>query len=200
MIADGNSGYEVRTSEGKLLSRRTERLMPLNYDDDTAYMRSESAALIVWLLTAAASGVVGNLAYDALKNVVSRARAMHRDFHKEMKGYEQRAYELLMSSPEKALKKPLAPQYPSRELHDQLIELALDTLVRFPQLVATGSANPRWAEISVRYSADGTWKVHLREIGQQRGILFEIDLSDNAETHWYPGIEESEGFPITVWL
>jgi hypothetical protein len=43
-------------------------------------MRQPSIEVVLWLFTAAASGVVGNLTYDVLKELVAGARTQNWDF------------------------------------------------------------------------------------------------------------------------
>src|SRR5258707_6862453 len=69
-----------KTTDGKNLLLRRLELSPLAYDDHNAYCRGLSVEIIMWLLTAAGSGVIGNLTYDAAKRLIKKTRRLHLAF------------------------------------------------------------------------------------------------------------------------
>jgi hypothetical protein len=129
--------------------------------------RFEELQIILWLLSAAASGVVGNLTYDYLKQLIQKARKGHKDFMSEWVPVplEQRS-----QTPERVT--------PDPELRDELIELAYDTIARYR------SEGPEWnvgqmRPVDVYLTERKTWAIVMRETRTETRMMIEIALAEN---------------------
>jgi hypothetical protein len=167
--------------------------MPLDEGDQTPYLRLPDLEVILWLLTAASSGVVGNLAYDAVKTTVARARKHHKALQRQL--MERRDLRRYFRSHQPRAEESRV--IPTTELRDDLVALAFDALRRYQDInkfAGTGVLS----EVAVTMSSRSSWKVHLREVGSSEGVTVEIDLSETMSV--FDSKQDHDGFPVILWL
>lgn len=181
----------VRTDDGRPLILQTTDLYPVEFNDSHGYMRPPSPEAIYWLLTAAASGIIGNLGDDALKAVVNRAVQLYQEFSKHVPAERTSFMQLSRHG--------ILEVDPPTELRDALIVIASETLRRYKQLSPSSGQEP-WSDVDVRFSAYGTWMVLVREVGQDRSITIEIDLETGNLNHRPHAAGDDDGFPVRIWL
>jgi hypothetical protein len=141
--------------------------------------------VVVWLIEAASTGVLGNYSYDLLKKKIDSARKRDARMRADTEDFEPSRVggdEALMRRPSGG---PLV--HPDRDLRDELVALASDAMVRNGHL--TNHPSPTWSEIDVYLSENKTWIVSLREVGGNKHVDVEVDLS----------LPDSE-FSIRFWL
>jgi len=219
---EANEEHETieRTADGKLLVLQRRGYPPLQYGDSASCFRLASPETIMWLSNAASSGVVGNLAYDALKQLIQKARRGHRNStpktndeeNDELNGTSGPHFsqaevpdllfirEVTTSLPYLPPESPDAsPIKPDPDLRDDLVELAYDVIARFRQLKHEGSGRPV-SEIDVFLTENKTWTVEIRELRIAESKIVEIDLSDDMRgMRDQTNIEGIEGFPVKIW-
>lgn len=191
MSHDSDADQMIKTADGRPLILHTRGFYPVDFNDTRAYSLPTSPETVYWLLTAAASGVVGNLAYDALKGVISKATEAYREFSKLVPAHRTFFMQLDRHG--------TLEVDPPAELRDALVTIASDTLRRYKQISPSAGKEP-WSEVEVRLSAYGTWMVSLREVGQDRPIMIEIDLEDDAANARPYAAGNDDGFPVRIWL
>jgi hypothetical protein len=187
----------ITAPDGRMLMVKSRGWSPLDYDDDGGlYLRPPSMEVVIWVLTAAASGIVGNLATDALKGAIARARHLHsatilplwRDYVDQ---YERGV--------------PIDARIePSDELREKLVQIAQDTMQRFRHL--SPSQGKKLSTVTrISLTRQGTWKLHIRESGSPDRLVMEIDVQ--AIEAWdellFDTFDERptnpEGFPVKIW-
>ncbi|MBV1855763.1 hypothetical protein [Catellatospora tritici] len=175
--------YET-TATGEPVARWGLGIPPSDFAQPHQNFESYWQELVVWLLNASISGVVGNLAYDALETAIRRAKDLHDRSP--------------LPSPQQGDVHTTDiewPVRPSNGLRDELITIAHDTLARFDHLLADFSSSAL-TDVDVVLSERGTWKVAFRFVGSDSWIVLEIDLAEPA----VPSNENSAGgFPVAVW-
>lgn len=154
---------DSRTPDGKPLLAVNRGIPPYNYGRRVYASRPPWTEIVLWLLNAAASGVVGDLTYNALQKIIAKARTMQASF-------------VLPAIGPRSDDSPSAPIVePSDELRDHLIKIAHDPVARFRHISPSKGRN-LWSKAEVSLTERGTWKVQVREIGTQQLIVIEIDL------------------------
>jgi hypothetical protein len=100
----------------------------LRADDYADYFQAAVPEFVLWLLTAAGSGIVGNLAYDSVKDLVQKARSRHRKFSSALSKERKANEQARESGSDPAAVWPPVRIRPSLSLRDDLVELAYDAL------------------------------------------------------------------------
>jgi hypothetical protein len=190
-----------RTADGKPLLLRRPGLSPLEYGDRMLYSRTEEVEIVLWLLSAAGSGIAGNLAYDAVKQLVEKARKGHEKFlgwfNERRRDYEKGD---LSRSPLGRGWPPEPGQISPRDhLRDDLVELAYDVLARYRNMKNEGAPLRSMSEIRVFLTERMTWGVRTRELRAHRGNYVEIDLREQMEKSRYQAVGNIEEFPVRIW-
>ena len=197
-----------KTDDGKLLLAQRPGLYPLRYDDIGLYDRGFSVEMILWLLTAAGSGIVGNVAYDLLKKLIRDAQNLHQRLMKTVeqeKRIEREERKKALEQGEQAwAAERIGSRWPpkieaDRSLRDDLVELAYDTLARYKNL-RRGGPKKLMSEIDVYFTENSTWAVVTRELRASKSITVEIDLSEHKAKRRYYKRSEAGGFPVGIWL
>jgi hypothetical protein len=174
----------IRLDDGRPIAATGRDYPPLDYTDRNLYSRYPWEQLVFWVLTAAASGTVGNLAYDALKRVIADGQMLHRQFLAALERHE-----IIPEDRWPGVAHAPRPIRPGRELRDRLVEIAYDVLAKRAQL--EGSAPPSLSEIDVYYTMNNTWSVSTRAVGTPSRMIVEIDLRSAGEV--------ADDFTVTVW-
>ena len=189
-----------KTADGRYLLLRRPGLSPLEYGDDNLYSLEGGMETVFWLLTAAGSGVVGNLAYDALKQIIEKAREKNQKVLDRI-GHWNRREELLQADYPTHRRRPADPALitPDRDLRDDLVEITYDVLSRYRQLGHGRSQGRFMSEISVFFTEDMTWGVRTRELRVSHGTYVEIDLREDTGNKRYRALAEIDGFPVRIW-
>ena len=198
-----------KTADGRpLLLERTGGPLPLRADDFADYFQAAIPEFVLWLLTAAGSGIVGNVAYDSVKELVKRARSKHKKFlislSKDKEVNEQARKSA--SGPAAIRPRPPVRMKPSLNLREDLVELAYDALDVYRQLrpspvggISEISPVERISEINVFLTRNMTWAVAMRELGELESITVEIDLTKGMKRGSHRNVGEIDGFPVTIW-
>jgi hypothetical protein len=208
--AEASTGQRTirKTNDGKILLAQRPGLYPLRYDDIGLYDRGLSVEMILWLLTAAGSGIVGNLAYDLLKKLIQDARNLHQELMKSVEQEKRMEREELRKALEQAEQAGAAERIGSRRppkieadrsLRDDLVELTYDALARYKNL-RRGDPEKLMSEIDVYFTEKSTWAVVTRELRASKSITVEIDLSEDKAQRRYYKRSEAGGFPVGIWL
>jgi hypothetical protein len=181
----------TRGPNGDYIIARRRGLSPMPYGPQLPACRTDELQIIVWLLNAAASGAVGNLAYDYLKRLIEKARKGHEKFLSEWTPLKQMPLDGGW---------PPAPERvtPDPDLRNDLVELAYDTLARYR------SNGPEWhlgqmRPIDVYLTQRGTWAVEMREDKSKTRVLIEIALIEDEARRIYGTAWGVEGFPVSIW-
>jgi hypothetical protein len=176
-----------RVGDRQLLAKGT-GFAPKSRLDHTHHYPSPSAESVIWVLTAAASGVIGNLAYDALKQAIAEARTLHTKLSAPPPSVES----------DSAADPATAAQEHS-DLHDRLVAIAYDVLAKRAQ-IEDRPLKPT-SEIRVYRTETGTWMVSVRELDEPNRTSIEIDLSEDMRSLGRVApIEDPAGFPIRIWM
>lgn len=185
---------------------RTGGPLPLRADDFADYFQAAIPEFVLWLLTAAGSGIVGNLAYDSVKELVKKARSKHKKFlivlRKDKEVNEQARKSA--SGPAAIRPRPPVRIKPSLSLREDLVELAYDALDVYRRLRPSSvgyisEINGRISEINVFLTRNMTWAVAMRELGELESITVEIDLTRGMKRGSHRDVGEIDGFPVTIW-
>ena len=186
-MSDGRAPETITASDGTILLQHAKALPILDYHDHVRYSRGDLAMVIVWLLPAIASGVVGNLAYDAMKRLVGKATELHRRF---VDGLPERSQTTRGVSPKSDLGKVLKRvawqaietrnQLLSKRLRSKRLSCRIDLLKGL-----------RWA---VEFVEQPGFIAALRELRRgahvpRRWVRVEIDLEPS----------EDDGFPVRIY-
>lgn len=209
MHGEGEASSEQRTirktDDGKMLLLRRQARYPLRYSGTGQYLRSGyNIEMILWLLTAAGSGIVGNLAYDLLKQLVQDAQNLHRRLMKSLEPEEQEERKKVLEQERQdwaavRIGSRLQSEIrPDRSLRDDLVELAYDALARYKNL-RHGGPHKLMSEINVYFTERSTWVVVTRELRRSRSITVEIDLNEEGARSRYYEPAEVGGFPVSIW-
>lgn len=185
-----------KTDDGKPLLLRRSELSPLPYEDTAQYLRGPSIEIVLWLINAAGSGIVGNLAYDKLKSIIQDARKRHGRSMKFREQYEREPDE---APDPNTIYMPLPRRIePDLSLRDDLVELAYDALARYKNL-RRGGPDRLISEVDVYFTRSSTWAVFIRELRASRGVTVEINLQENERRNRYYDLEGADGFPVSIW-
>jgi hypothetical protein len=189
-----NSEQEAikKTANGKPLLLQSEGYLPLKYDDTNLYRQSPSIEIVLWLLTAAGSGIVGNIAYDTLKRLIQNAQKLHQKWLKIIEQDKQKMMSGEFHLPQSSRVNP------DLSLRDDLVELAYDVLARYRNLQNSGPGK-LISEIDVYLTRRLTWAVVTRELRAPEWIMVEIDLSEDMKRIQYKADKEVDGFPVSIW-
>lgn len=169
----------VKTPDGDPLLLRRVAFSPLRYDDQLSYLRGPEVEAVMWVLTAAGSGIIGNLATDAVKRLIKKTRTLHSKFLARL----SKQHESIQ---------------PGDELRGYLIEIASDALARRRNLQQKDSGG-LIREANVFFTKNGTWAVVGRESGKSKPVMVEIDLRNDAEGNHYEAVGDVKNFPVGIW-
>lgn len=193
-----------KTADGKPLLLQRRELAPLSYDDGGVYFRALNTEIVLWLLTAAGSGIVGNLAYDTLKRLIRDARKLHLKWMGKTRQEEQEWKKRIRQAEQEGIADELYPEWsprvsPDFDLREDLVELAYDVLARYRNLEHSNPAHLISA-IDVYRTKSSTWAVVIRELRAWQRTMVEIDLSEDMRKGDYEAVKEVGGFPVSIWL
>ena len=191
------AAQDVRAPDGRLLLEVRQGVPPLEYGDTGAYLSLPSTEVVLYSLNAASTGIIGNLAYDALKQLIGQARERNHTFLQTLKNMSNRGDGGVGSKEERRMSTDRVAT-PDNQLRDMLITIANDALVRH-QHISQGVGRKPWSDVQVALSEDHTWLVYIREAGSIRGLTVEIDLGREEVSSSGPAVEGA-GFPMRIWF
>lgn len=183
----GLSEKTIRAKNGQIiLEHRLKRddLENYYYYDDTAHQEHlgpPSLEIVVWLLSAIGSGVLGNAAYDATKKLLKKARRGHEDFMITVP-------EVIPSSAAMAL---MTEKYarPSIDLHKMLLEIAAQ-VIEVHNEVMPEKVTVTWDNVEIYLMKRDIWAIKMKSSVGSRKVKIAIDLS--------PG-SLAEGLPVRIY-
>jgi hypothetical protein len=180
----GDQQSSERLPEGEPFIAYGHGRVPRDLGEREGHLHGPGVEVLLWILDAAAAGVLGNMSYDALKMTIVRMRTAHRLFI-----VAHRSTPVPRTDQDR-----VTP--PTMELRDDLVMLATDALRRFQ------ARNPPFgtgilSEVEVTLSVRGTWKVYIREVGSTSGTTVELDVRVPLDTAAVD--EASDKFVVAIW-
>lgn len=193
-MTENKGERDVRAPNGEILLQRRTGYRPLRFGDDSSYSRRESVEVVLWLLSAASSGAIGNYVYDRLKELIAEARLRNWEFARTLQ-----AWLLRTRHEDQSVDLENAPVVPDGNLRDMLVKIAKET-IRIYWKVSPSSGKEAWSEVQVSYSENHTWCVYIREVGAKSGFTIEIDLKREVQPQQFDWVDKNESFPVRIWF
>lgn len=200
MVRERPADTAVNTADGRPLTITSRGWPPMLFNDRGLYAQASWTEIVLWLLNAAAAGVIGNLTHEALKDVIDQARKLHATSAVPRWG----SLASLRSSANTDGAEASSLIEPSSELRDKLVKIAHDTMKRYRHISPSKGKN-LWSETGVALTKQGTWRVDIREVGSQQRFVVEIDLQrtdqwnePRADT-FGTRPDDPEGFPVRIF-
>jgi len=132
------------------------------------YQRDSEIQVLIWLLTAAGSGVLGNATYDAVKSLLNRMRDLNKAFKTTLPTTRND-----ISIGREGLVRP------GVDLRDQLMTIA-HWAIEANNSVMPSKIATTWSEAEVYLLEGYVWAVDIRGPHDRGWTRVEIDL--NADT------------------